>query len=211
MRKTIFLFLAICLLTECFSVAQESSSDNWLENWINAVELAKDRQNYPKAIENYTASIQTLDPNPSAILFILLNERGNLYLKSLDFDHAIKDFYFVLNHSESNREQKIEALWGRSKAHIGMGKIREFQNDCEQLEQLEAFATTIEENKNFAIFKLASYILRDPKSQEIFSNLLLAQKEIQTKKDVTFTPSGLVIIRKNSSQERKESELSFQQ
>lgn len=133
------------------------------------------------------------------MLLNLTNEKGNLYLKMLDFRNALKDFSFVLNHPHVNGEQKIEALWNRSKAYLATGKIRDFQHDCNQSEQLEASVISIEDNKDYAIFKIASYMLRDPSTQDKFITLLKIRREIQSEKDVTFTPSGLVIVRKLTS------------
>lgn len=94
-------------------------------------------------------------------------------------------------------EQKIEALWRRGPAYLATGKIREFQHDCDQLKELQAsIATVIEENKNYAIFKLTPYMLRDAKCQDRFVNILMIRKEIQSEKDVTFTSSGLVFVKK---------------
>lgn len=196
MKQISFLFLVVCLMAECLLNAQDQSSNGWLESWVSAIELSKDRHNYPQAIENYTSAIQTLNPNQAVVLLNLANERGHLYLKMLDSNNAIKDFSFVLNHPQVNREQKVDALWGRGKANLLAGKIREFQEDCSQLEQLEASVTSIEDNKDYAIYKLAPHMLREAKSQENFINLLMMREEIKSEKEVTFTPFGLVIIKK---------------
>lgn len=197
MKQINFLFLAICLIAEVFLCAQDQTSNSWLEDWVNAIELSKDYHTCPRAIENYTSAIQALNPSQAVFLLNLMNERGNLYFKTMEFSNAIKDFSFVLNHSQVNQEQKIEALWGRSKAYLASGKVREFQEDCKQLEQLEASFTPIEDNKDYAIFKLPLYMLREDKGRERFVRVLMIQKEIKSEKDAIFTPSGLVIVKKD--------------
>lgn len=189
----------MCLIAQCFLSSQEQSFDNCLESWISAIESSKDHQSYPKAIEYYTSAIQSLDLNQPVVLLNLTHERGNVYLKMLDFNNAIQDFSFILNHPQVSREQKIEALWGRNKAYLAIGKIREFQEDCNQLDKLESSVTMIEDNKNYAIVKLAPYMIQDAKGQERFINLLMMRKEIKSQNDVTFTPSGLVVIKKNKT------------
>lgn len=178
------------------SLLKAQDSNRWLQNWVNAIELSKERENYPKAIENYKSAIQSLSLNQPVILLNLMNERGNLYLKQGDFNDAIKDFSFILNHPQVNREQKIEALWKRSMAYVASGKIKEFQEDANQLEKLEPAVTPLEDNKNYIIYKLAPRMLQDTNSREKFIDMLISRKEIKSENEVTFASSGIVIIRK---------------
>ena len=194
MKQFYFLLLTMFVLTTSLLKAQ--NSDRWLENWVNAIDLSKDRTNYPKAIENYSSAIQTFSLNQPIVLLNLMNERGNLYLKMGDFNNAIKDFSFVLNHPQANREQKIEALWKRSIAYVASGNIKEFQEDTNQLEKLEPAVTPIEDNKNYTIYKLAPRMLQDPNSREKFIDMLILRKEIKSDKEVSFASSGLAIIKK---------------
>lgn len=92
MKQLSYLFLAIYLMAECFLNAQDQFPDSWLEDWVSAIELSQDSHTCSKAIEKYTSSIQTLNPNQVVILLNLVTERGNLYLKMLEFDNALKDF-----------------------------------------------------------------------------------------------------------------------
>lgn len=192
-----FSFLAMCLITKLLLNAKEpSASDDWVGYWINGIEYTKDQQSYPKAVETYTTAIQALTPNQVAVQLNLVNERGDIYFKMLDFNNAIKDFSLVLNHPQVSQEQKIEALWGRSKAYLASGKVKEFEQDSHQLEQLQSSITPLAETEEYTILKVDPYALRDTISKERFIKLLLMRKEIKSEKDVTFTPSGLVIVKK---------------
>ena len=196
MKRMNALILAILLTTGFFLNGQEESSDAWVGHWINGVELTKDQRNYPKAIENYTVAIQALSPNQIVVWLNLINERGNVYFKMQDFSHAIKDFSFVLNHPQANQAQIIEALWGRSEAYLGSGKVKEFEEDSNRLELLQFLFDPILETKDYIILKVSPSLLQDTKKEERVVKLLLIRKEIKSEKDVTFTPSGLVIIKK---------------
>ncbi len=190
------LFIISCLGS--FLHAQESS-DDWVGYWINGVEFTKDQNSYPKAIETYNTAIRTLTPHQISVQLNLINERGDLYFHMLDYKSAIQDYSFILNHPQANQEQKMQALWGRSKAYLATGKIQEFEKDSQQLEQLESFITPIAETKEYTIVKMNPYVLRDEQSHKRFIKLLMMRKEIKSEKDVTFTPSGFIIIKNNQT------------
>ena len=195
MKKICFLFLSICLMTNCFLIAHDQSDNSWLEDWISAIELSKDNNTHSKAIEKYTLAIKAVNPNQVVVLLDLMNERGSIYLKMLEFKKAVEDFTFVINHPQANLEQKIEALSKRSHAYLVEGKIKEFYENRDQLEQLQPFETLIEDNKDYAIFKHAAR-MQNAKNQELFVIMKLELKEIDSEKDVIFTPSGLTIVKK---------------
>lgn len=197
MKHIRFLFLALYLMVDYFLNAEDHTFDDYHEYWRSAVESSKDFGGLQKAIENYTSAIQMMKSDQSSVLLNLVIERGNIYLKSLDYNNALKDFTFALDHPAINRDQKIAALWRRNITLLPLGKIREYVEGCDQLELLEPSVTTIEENGDYAIYKLGSYMREDPKGQELFIKLLMARKDIKSEKDATFTPSGLVIV-KNS-------------
>lgn len=195
-KRLFFLGYCYCLLVALQMNAQEEPIDAWLGHWINGVEYAKDPETYPKAIETYSTAIQGLSPNQINVLLNLVNEKGNIFIKMQDYKSAINDFSFVLNHPQASQEQKIEALWGRSKAYLASGKIDDYEKDYQRLQRLESYATPLEETKNYAILKMSPYFFNDPKSEERFIQMLIKNKKIKNKKDVTFTPSGVVIIQK---------------
>lgn len=198
MKTFNYLFLSLCLLAVTILKAQEAS-DDWVGHWMNGIELSREENNYPKAIETYTTAIQATTPNQMAVQLNLINERGNLYFQMLDFTNAIKDFSYVIHQPRASRAQMIEALWGRSKAYLASGKIQEFEKDSRQLEALQPFFEPVAETQDYAILKVDPKLIRNAKSEESFIKMLLMRKEIKSEKDVTFTPSGLIIVKKAKS------------
>lgn len=196
MNKIHHYFLTICLSAGSFLNAQEEPSDAWLGHWMDSIEYSQEPRSYPKAVETYTTAILALTPSQISAQLNLVNERAEIYFKMQDYQNAIKDFSFVINQPHANQEQKIAALWGRSKAYLASGKFQEFEKDSNQLQQLEDFITPIEETKEYAILKVSPYALQDAESQERLVNMLMKRKEIKSRRDITFTPSGLVIVRK---------------
>lgn len=189
------LLLAVSLMTGPFLCGEEIS-DEWVGHWINGIEFSKDQNNYPKAIDTYNTAIQKLAPDHIGMQLNLAIERGYVYYQMLDYPNAIKDFSFVINHPKAGEEQKIEALWGRSKAYLASGKIDEFEKDSHELEGLQFFFHPIAETKEYAILKVNPSLMKDVKAEERFVKILLMRKEIKSEKDVTFTPSGLIIVKK---------------
>lgn len=196
MNKKIFFIL---LLSVYLELAQASSSQDWIECWMTGVDLSKNHKQYSEALKAYTAAIKAQDSSQNLIYLYLYNERGQLCLKMKEFNQAIQDFSFVLNHSEANKEEIIDALWGRGQAYLALNKIEEFEKDRKQLDTLEPFLTTVEEYPDYLILKLGDHVWRDPQSQERLIKVMLMQKKIKTKQDVILTPSGLAIVKKAKS------------
>lgn len=197
MKTVSRLILAVSLMTGPV-LSGEEISEEWVGHWINGVEFSKDQNNYPKAIDTYNTAIQKLAPDQAAMQLNLAIERGYVFYQMLDYPSAIKDFSFVINHSKVSEEQKIEALWGRSKAYLASGKIHEFEKDSHELDGLQFFFHPIAETKEYAILKVNPSLMKDAKAEERFVKILLLRKEIKSDKDVTFTPSGLIIVKKSS-------------
>ena len=99
-----------------------------------------------------------------------------------DFSHAIKDFAFVLNHPQANQAQIIEALWGRSKAYLGSGKVKEFEEDSNRLELLQFLFDPILETKDYIILKVSPSLLQDTKKKRGLSNCYSCGKKLNRKK-----------------------------
>jgi tetratricopeptide (TPR) repeat protein len=196
MNKNFFFSLSVALWLG--SAAWAAASQDWIQCWMTGVELSKNQNDYPEALKAYTAAIKA-DPSQISNHLYLYNERGKLCLKMQEFNQAIQDFSFVLGHNGANREEMLDALWGRGQAYLAMGKTEEFEKDRKQLDALEPFVTTLEDNPDYLIVKMGSHVWRDPQSRERFVKILLTQKKIRTKQDVTFTPSGLAIIKKAKS------------
>jgi len=189
-------FVAVCLTAGSFLNAQEEPSDAWLGHWIDSIEYSQEPRSYPKSVEAYTTAIRALTPSQISAQLNLINERAEIYFKMEDYQNAIKDFSFVINDPQANHDQKIAALWGGSKAYLASGKFQEFEKDSHELQRLEDFITPIEETKEYAILKVSPYALQDAESKERLVNMLMKRKEIKSRRDITFTPSGLVIVRK---------------
>lgn len=200
MNRFLFLPITFTLLLGSFAYARQSSND-WILCWMTAVELSKNPQEYSEAIEAYTAAIKSQDPNFVSKHLYLYNERAQLYLKTKDFNNAVKDFSFVLNQSEASKEEILDALWGRGQSYLASGKQQEFESDRKRLNELEPFTILLEENSNYILFKLGNHVCRDPQSHERLVKVLLMQKKIKFQQDVMFTPSGIAIVRKASSKE----------
>jgi tetratricopeptide (TPR) repeat protein len=199
MRKLSGFFLVISLMVSFMVIAEEKSSDAWLGYWMEAIELAKDRSSYLKAIESYTKAIQAIAPEQVEIQLNLINERGSIYFKMLDFSLANEDYSFVLNHPKVNQEQKIEALYGRAKTNLARGKVQEFEADNNLLDQLEPFVTYLFDNKDYIVLKAGPYVLQNSQSSERLVKVLLMRKEVDSEKGVTFTSSGLIILKKSKN------------
>lgn len=165
MRKMGGLLAALNLMAA--SLNGEEVSDEWVNHWINGVEFSKDQNNYPKAIETYTTAIQKLSSDQIAVQLNLVLERGSLYFQTLDYSNAIKDFSIVLNNSQANQEQKIEALWGRSKAYLASGKVTEYEKDSHELEEMQFFFNPIADTKQYAILKVNPALIRDAKEKKV--------------------------------------------
>lgn len=192
--------LCICIFTlnvESLPLRAEELQDGWVGDWLQAMEFSKEQEKYGKSIAAYTAAIDRLQLLKHKQLQLeIINERGNLLFKMLNFSDAINDFSYVLEHSLTNQEQRIEALWGRSKAYLGSGLFQKFQEDMKRLDQLQDFIQTVVDTANYSIIKVNPFVFRESTGRERFIKLLLMRNEISSDKDVFFTHTGLVIIKK---------------
>lgn len=189
--------LVTCLILWFGSVFAASSPNEWVACWISAIELSKNRNDYPDSEKAYSAAIAAQNQTQVPHLY-LYNERAKLLLKMKKYEQAIADFSFVINHKEASKEDLLDALWGRGQTYLALGKTEEFEGDRKRLETLEPFVTTLEENRDYLILKLGNHVSREAQSQERLIRVLLMRKKIQSKNDVTFTPSGLAIVKKRT-------------
>lgn len=191
------------ILTVVFSplgLPAQDSSEDWVGHWINGLELAKDQKSYPKATELYSTAINALGTDQTLVQFNLILERGELYYQMLDYPNAIKDFSSVIQNPKVQQDQLIEALWGRSKAYLASGQVKNYEKDAAQLAGFEFLFEPVAETKEYTVLKVNSERLHDPKTRELFIKLLMKRKQIVSEKDVTFTPSGWIIIKKAKQQ-----------
>lgn len=193
-KKSAFILFVVLCCSPLVDAA--SSSTYWVNCWMTGVELSKNRHEYPEAIKAYTAAIKNQPSDQISQHLYLYNERGRLYLKMDEHQKAIQDFSFVLDHPNVNKEEMLDALWGRGQAYLASGKAQEFETDRKRLDEIEPFVRPLEDNQDYLILKMGNHVARDPQSQERFVKVLLIQKKIKSKQDVTFTPSGLAIVRK---------------
>ena len=196
MKKVGFLFLSLLLWVQS-PIEAASSSIYWIDCWRSGIEFSKKRNEYPEALKAYTAAINNQESSQVSHFFLYL-ERGKLCLKMQEWEQAIQDFSFILSQQKASREEVMDALWGRGQAYLARGRKGEFEADRKRLEELEPFITPLEDNEGYLILKMGSHVARDMESQERLVNVLIMQKKIKSKQDLTFTPSGLVIVKKTN-------------
>lgn len=194
MNKIIFFFTIHLLLGS--AIYADQSSNDWIRCWITAIELSQKSSQSLEAVEAYTAAIKKQNPELVSKHLYLYIERAKVFLKTKQFENAIKDFSFVLNQPTASREEILDALWGRGQSYLAIGNNQEFEKDRKHLDEIEPFITLLEENSNYLILKLGSHVWRDTQSQERLVKVLLMQKKIKSQNDVLFTPSGIAIAHK---------------
>lgn len=116
------------------SVIYAEQQDDWTSHWFLGAQFAKERE-FRKSIDEYTKAINLLQPSVIPNHLYLYNERGDIYFKNQDFQNSIQDFNFVLNTPNIDQEDKANALWGRSRAFLALGGLKDFENDVNNLEK----------------------------------------------------------------------------
>lgn len=194
-KKYFFFPLSLALLIGP-SIYGAYTSSHWIDCWRSAVELSKNRNDYSEALNAYTAAIKAQENSEAGEHLYLYIERAKLCLKMKEWNRAIQDFSLILHDKNSTQEEIIDALWGRGQAYLASGKTEAFESDRKRLEALEPFVKSLDDSQEYQILKMGNHVSREPHSQERLLNVLIKQKKIKNKEDVTFTPSGLVIVRK---------------
>jgi hypothetical protein len=184
---------ALLLTTAIYSV---ENKDQWVDEWIKGIEFAKDYKTLPKALEAYGSVIEELQQlKLKEIQLNIINERGELYFKACDFIGAVNDFSYIIEHPLRTKQQLYKALWGRSKALLAAGKFEEFEKDVISLDGEDNFFVIMNDTPNYSIVRLNLPAQEEGKNEK-FINFLKIKQEIPLEKEVVFSPSGLVIIKK---------------
>jgi tetratricopeptide (TPR) repeat protein len=195
-------YFIICMIFLA-NTTYANQEENWMSHWFQGAQFAKSHD-FKKSIEEYTKAIDSLDKNNISNHLYLYNERGNAYFNFFDFEHAIQDFDFVFNNQLATQEVKADALWGRSRAYLSLGKPRKFEEDINALEKIEPIYTlSHEEGKEYVVFKLAPRFRMNKDIENSFIKTLLMRHSINSEKDIVFTESGIGILKKSNSCDSK--------
>lgn len=194
-----FPFLILCsILLANFIQASEDAA--WMSNCFQAAKYQKEGA-YKKAIEEYTKAIESLGSNRISDYLNLYIERGLIYTcegysQAINFEKAIQDFNFVINHPRASKENRISALEGRAQVYLMLGKHDLFVKDVNDIDEMDPTIIGGEENENYVIFKVSN---RLPKIEKSYIQALIGQHAIESEKDIIFTSSGMGMIKKSKS------------
>lgn len=173
--------------------------ETWIGHWLKATQYAKDCE-FIKSIDEYTMAIDSLPKQNSSHNLHLYLERGNIFFTMQDFERALKDFTFVLQHKEASNDERADALWGHSRVNLAMGNFKNFEIDVKNLEEIEPiFIVNYEECQDYVVFQMAPRFRRDKNMENIFIKTLMTTNSIDSEKDVVFTSSGIGIIKKSKA------------
>lgn len=201
MNYIIFSALATaCIHMPILSEEPLPTADLWIEAWWDGIRYSQNYADHRKGIAAYTTAIDLLGEKGSSDHLYLYNERGNLHLKTLNFAAAMKDFSTVIDAKCASPDEYKKALWGRSQAYLALGKIAEFEKECQILDAIAPFMLIEETGEKYSVVKIDEFMTRDPKSIERISKVLIMQKKIGHEDDALLSPSSRVLI-KNLSQE----------
>ncbi len=199
-------FLSILLyFTLRISLIQATGENTWISNCFQAAQYEKNGD-FKKAIEEYTKAIESLGPDRISNYLNLYIERGLVYIyegyrEPKNYEKAIQDFSFVINHAQASKENHISALAERAQAYLLAGKRNHFVKDIQDLEGMDPNIMSYEENENYVIFKMGNRLRSNKTVEKSLIQMLIGRHSIHSEDDVILTSSGIGMIKKFKSPE----------
>ena len=182
-------FGIICFLF--FSSACIQAED-WQAHWFNGA-IAYNNRDFNKAIEEYSLAI-----GAGKMLNQIYLDRAKAYFKNGYFNpeaytKAIEDLSKVLESQDICSLYREEAIWLRAQAYFLAGSRSSFLKESERSKD---FFSQLQEDKNYAIFKMGELMLLNKELKKAVVNVLLLDKVIDSENDIIFTTSGVGIVKK---------------
>jgi tetratricopeptide (TPR) repeat protein len=198
-----FFFSILCLMF--FPKFIQASDGDWMNHCFQAAQYER-KGEFSKTVEEYTKAMEILGSNRIANYLSLYIERGLAYtckgyLEPKNYEKAIEDFNFVINHPQANQENIISALWNRAQVYLLSGKLDHFVKDIKNLEKIDPTIISYEESDEYVIFKMGNRLCRDKQVETSLIRTLMRRDAIHSEADIVFTSSGLGMIKKSKSLE----------
>jgi tetratricopeptide (TPR) repeat protein len=199
-NRFLFICLSFALFTNFIQAAEENA---WISNCFQAAQY-KNHGDFKKAAEEYTKAIESLGPDRISNYLNLYIERGLVYtfkgyLEPKNYEKAIQDFTFVINHPQVSKENYVSALAERAQAYLLSEKRDNFVKDIQNLEEMDPNIISYEENENYVIFKMGNRLRLNKKIEKALIQTLIGRHSISSEEDIILTTSGIGFIKKSHS------------
>lgn len=164
----------------------------WVSDWMHGIELSNQKA-YHEAIDCFSQAIEKIDKN-SISRFAIYNDRAHAFREKEDFQKALDDYSYVIEHSFHFSSDLLIARYGRAAVYCLIDQKDFAFQDISFLMKFDPNLPRVEIIENYIVINNFDHALLDEYGLFAFKQSILDVHVCSSIDDVHFLPGKKCII-----------------
>lgn len=191
-----FFALLICCAVPVFSHSKPTPETIFTDKWALGNILAES-SDYVGAIHVYSEAIEIGKEVMPAMMLKVIADRASIFAQLEDFNSAVSDYSCIINDSDAQKSDIINALYGRMSAYSKLGDKVRVVEDATTIIENDPELPTFKWSKDYLIIENSRYLINSIKKREGFKQSFVNSGLCKTPDSVVFSTGDTCIVKLN--------------